>query len=521
MSDLSALLIAPTAPSASHSNKVRPLSSVPAGDLVYDVVVIGTGAGGAVFGTACANAGLKVCFLESGGGHTVGDYRKKTLIRATRDLYENNGLQVAIGSPPILVPQGRVVGGSTVLNSAICFRPPDARLDEWATFVGDDRLKPAAMKPFVDEVWSRIGVAPTHEAIGRRHNVLFKNGAEALGLDHAWMDRNAPGCIGCGVCHLGCPSGGKASVDKSILPEAINRGADVFTFARAQAVRIEGGRARRVLVDVLDPQDRRVQAEREIAASAIVVAGSALGTPLVLQNSGVEHQHVGAHLSLHPGTAVLGHFTDPVTMWDGVPQGYYAHHKDQPDVVFETVTVGVPELHMVLGGPGAAGAHRATTYKNLAMAGAMLRDVGEGTVRVTGHSERQIRYNLHDVDVENIKTALKTVVQVYFAAGAEKVAPLVKPLTFFDREADALAAIDDVHEAAHFAQVHASHPHGTARMGPRGEAVCDGDGKVHGVEGLYVGDGSLFPSTLGVNPQVTIMALSLALGTRLAAAMRG
>jgi choline dehydrogenase-like flavoprotein len=479
-----------------------------------EVVVIGTGAGGAAAGVELARKGKKVLFLEMGRAYDEKDFKKKSLVWSTLNIYQESGLQLSQGNMPTLLISGRGVGGSTLINSAICFRPPDDRLNEWADFVGDDRLRPDAMRPIVDEIWQRIGVFRTHEGIGRRHNSVFRDGAAALGLSHAWMDRSAPACVGCGVCHLGCPSGGKASVDRSLLPHAMELGAEIRTGAKAERIVIEGGRATGVVVTVLDDEGRPA-GEVQVRADRVMIAGSAIRTPVLLDASGVENPMLGRGLAIHPAGAALAEFAEPVNMWSGVPQGYWATTPGDDRVLVETQSLNGAELFALFGRPGKLDLLKRMPHWTLG--GGMVRDEARGTVTNSGGAPR-IGYDFNARELENIKSGVRIATQVYFAAGARAVCPLIHPLRFYEREDEAVAAIDAVRDVQQMAHVHASHPHGAARMGPSADtAVCDRDGKVFGHEELYVVDGSLFPTTLGVNPQVSIMSLAAALGRRMVA----
>jgi choline dehydrogenase-like flavoprotein len=511
-------LFSPVAKSAALHPKCKSADVNQSAQYSADVIVVGTGAGGAIAGTQLAKKGNRVLFLEAGGAFTAKDFQKKSLIWATRNLYAGSGLQISLGTPPILIPQGQCVGGSTVLNSGICFRPPDAKLQEWAAMVGDERLLPESIGPHVSSIWKRLAIAPTHAGIGRRNNDVLRLGLDRIGMIHDWIDRNAPGCIGCGVCHLGCPSGGKASVDKSILPEAMHHGAEILTRVRVEGVIIENGSVTGVEGNILDPETRNPIKKITVKAPRVIIAASAFGSPLILEKSGIESPALGEHLSLHPGGAVLAEFADPIMMWDGVPQGYWGRDPDNEHVIIESANAGAAEIYTLLGKAGGEGAALAKRFPYFALAGAMLRDEGEGTIRLVSGFKPLIRYDLSDADIDRLKRGMKTVVRAYFAAGAKAVCPLVHPSTFYDREEDALAAIDAVQTGVDFSHAHASHPHGTCRMGTRdGEhsGVVDGNGQVYGVQGLYVMDGSIFPSTLGVNPQVTIMSMASALSERL------
>jgi choline dehydrogenase-like flavoprotein len=491
------------------------------GAIACDVVVIGTGAGGAAAGVEFARAGKKVVFLEAGDAMWARDFARRSLPWSLTRVWASRGAQTSSSRPVVLVPSGRVVGGSTVLNSAICFKPPEKRLREWCDVTGSRVFDPSTFGAVVDEVWARIGVAPTHAGIGRANNLLFEKGCRALGYDHAWMNRNAPGCVGCGVCQLGCPSGGKASVDKSLLPEAINRGATILKHARARAVVVEGGRATGVDVDVVDPLTERATGELKVRADVVVVAGGALFSPLLLKRSGVGNEHTGKHLSIHPGIAVLGEFDEPVVMWDGVPQGYYAYSPDDENALLETANAGPAEMFSLLSRPGDEASVRRLAH--LGMAGAMIRDSGLGVVDVDdddGVPRPRFSIAFSDRDFQAFRGGAQSIVRAWFAAGAKRVAPGVSPLRFVDNERDALAIIDELVDASKLAQPYGSHPHGTCRMGPAtGEhaGVVDDRGAVHGVRGLHVMDGSVFPTTLGVNPQVTIMATAATLARRVLA----
>lgn len=516
------LVVAPTAPSAVDDHKCRPAAEWKAGEVIHaDVVVVGTGAGGAIAGNEFAKAGKKVLFLEAGGAYSTKDFKKRNFPWSTTHLYSRKGLQFGVGQPPILIPSGRCVGGSTVLNSGICFRPPQERLQEWAKFVGDDALLPEAMRPFVDEVWKKIGVVPTHLGIGRRHNAVLQQGLINIGAQHDFIDRNAPACVGCGVCHYGCPSGGKASVDKAILPEALNHDAEIRYRARVDGIIVEGGRATGVQVAVVDPHSERVVRQAKVRADLVIVAGSAFGTPILLERSGAASEGSGKHLSIHPASAAVAEFEEPVQMWNGVPQGYWGRVPGDDRFVIESANVGAAELFGLFGRAGKKGAEIAKRFPYWAMGGAMVRDEGEGTVELAEEKDGPrpaVAYNVTDRDVAALKDGLKAVTRAYFAAGAKKVCPLVNPAVFYEREADALEAVDRVSRGTDFAHVHASHPHGSCRLSPNAQTGgVDKDGKVHGVEALYVADGSLFPSTLGVNPQVTIMSLAMMLSRRLLA----
>lgn len=522
---MTALLIAPNAPSVALSDAVSPAKP---GEMSAEVVVIGTGAGGAAAGAELARAGKRVLFLEAGGAFAQPDFQQKKLSWSTQNLYAGHGPQSTVGDAIMVIPQGRTVGGSTVLNEGICFRPPDHRLVEWATLTGAAHLMPDAMRPFVDDVWRKLGVMATHEGIGKRNNALLRDGLARLATttkaQHGWIDRNAPTCLGCGVCHLGCPSGAKASVDKALLPEAANLGAKILVRARAEGVIVEGGRVTGVDVVVVDPHTDVATGSLRVKADLVIIAGSATGSPLILAKSGVGGAENGKHLSLHPGFGVFAEFDEKVACWQGVPQGYWGHLPEgepyHDDITIEANGLTPVELYGLLGKAGLP--EDALKYAHYTLAGPMIRDEGGGTIEMGELStfRPKISVRFHDKDMEKFKAGGRYVVRAWFAAGAKRVAPFSMPFRFHDSEASAIASIDAMRSPKDMLQVHASHPMGTCRMGPPdgpNAGVVDVNAQVYGTSGLYVMDGSIFPNTLGTNPQVTIMALAQMLAHRLVA----
>ena len=170
--------------------------------LSCDVVVIGTGAGGAAAGVQLAEAGLSVVFLEEGLKWEPHELSNKQSW-AVRNIYAERGTSLAIGNIFIPMPRGKAVGGTTLINSGICFRTPPAVLSRWREQYGVPWANEAGLASTFDEVERAVGATRTDESVWRRHNELFRNGCEALKLEgHSAIVRNAPGCIGCGLCQV-------------------------------------------------------------------------------------------------------------------------------------------------------------------------------------------------------------------------------------------------------------------------------------------------------------------------------
>jgi choline dehydrogenase-like flavoprotein len=470
--------------------------------LKVDVVVVGSGAGGAAVAAELARHGLKVAVLEEGRSFAPQDLVARPSW-AYRHLYQGRGVMPAKGEIYVPVAAGRTVGGSTFVNSAICFRAPDAVLREWERDFGwtwtTERLT-----PLFAEMERALEVRKTDPSLARNNSLVLQRGAERLGLRGDFISRNAPGCVGCGVCQLGCPIGGKGSVDKNLLPAAMAKGAHVYSQVRASQVLVERGAARGVRAALLDLEDEQ-RGEAIFEADLVFVCAGAFGTPQLLQRSGLcgGSGQLGENLHLHPGTASGAEMPEEVRYWDGVTQGYYVH---LDDAIIESFT-STPELFWSSLPLGQMSMRK---LRNLATAGCMIRDQGKGRVRHRGEGRApEIEYHPAEADRRRYVEGNRALARIYFAAGARAVWPMLNPnFTAAHTLPEALAQLPDDLPLQRCTP-YGSHPQSTCRMGadPRA-AVCKTSGETHEVRRLYVADGSLFPTALGVNPQITILALA-------------
>ena len=484
----------------------------PGARIKVDAVVVGSGAGGAAVAAELTRAGQKVAVLEEGRSFAPADLVTKPSW-AFRHLYQARGVQVAQGALLIPMTAGRAVGGSTFVNSGICFRAPDAVLDEWVRDYGSS-WTPARLAPLFEETERALDVQKTTPAQARQNSLVFKRGADKLGLAGDFISRNAPGCVGCGVCQLGCPIGGKSSVDKALLPGALERGADVYSEVRCSEILIDKGVARGVVGQLLNPDDQ-VIGTLTVEADRTFLCGGALGTPQILQNNRLANSsgQVGENLHIHPGQPTAGVFHEDVKYWDGVTQGYYVHMEN---AILETFT-GTPELFWA---SLPLGQMTLAKLRNLATAGCMIRDEGRGRIRSKGLGRlAALEYELTESDRLRFVRGAQALSRIYFAAGAHTVWPLVNPGIEPAHSIDeALAQLPDDLPLRRL-NPYGSHPQGSCRLSadPK-RGVCKPSGETHDVERLYVADGSLFPSALGVNPQITIIALATGIARDLARA---
>jgi choline dehydrogenase-like flavoprotein len=479
-------------------------------ELEAEVVVVGTGAGGAAAAYELARRGRAVLMLEEGDYHRRSAFNGRAT-DMTKLLYRDMGLTIAWGNVGIPVWAGRAVGGTTTVNSGTCYRLPDPVFRDWQSRFGLSMFSTSEFGPYYERVEAMLGVSqarPEHlGGVGR----VVERGARRLGLvHHGPLRRNAPDCDGQGICCFGCPTGAKRSTDVSYVPAALERGAQLLTAAKVTKVDVEKGRASGVSGVLHNGRRFRVK------ASAVIVAGGSLMTPMLLERSGVRSKWLGKNLSIHPATKVLALFDEHVDQSRGIPQGYTIEDLAGEGIMLEG---GSTPLDVTAAGMPIVGGQMMELlgkFNNLATFGLMVKDTARGDVRRGPGGKPLMTYNMNRHDLQRMQKGVATIAEVFMAAGAKRVFPFVagsheiaspSELEAFRRRKLSPGDID----------VMGFHPLGTCRVGvdPR-ESVIGPDHECHEIAGLYVMDGSAIPSSLGVNPQLTIMAMALRGAERLA-----
>jgi choline dehydrogenase-like flavoprotein len=463
-----------------------------------DVAIVGSGAGGAVAAAELAEAGLDVLVLEAGGHFNRENYPSDHL-DAISTLYRDAGLTIAEGRPPIPVPVAKVVGGTTVINSGTCFRAPEPILEDWRTRFGIEWAH--ELDADFAEAEQMLHVKQLDPDRMGRNGQLAMEGAEALGVSAAPIFRNAGDCVQCSSCPFGCEIDAKRGMHVSYLPRAVAAGARVRAGVDVRRVLTENGRA----VGVEARAAGRAYAVR--ARRAVIVAGGALGTPELLQRSGLGGPQVGRNLHIHPACWVGARYDEEVRGWDGVMQSFYIDQWEQEKILLEATFTPLAFGGAWLLGAGAEHQRRMLDFAHVGSIGVHLCDESAGRVGLGSEGSLRASYKLTAADARRLAFGIARAAEVHFAAGATEVYPniarvgVLKPGDLASFEATAFKPSE--------LRLEAFHPMGTARIAADpSEGACDPRGAVHGTAGLYVADGSLFPTSVGVNPMMTIIAFA-------------
>ena len=473
----------------------------------FDYVVIGSGAAGSSAARALVDLAPEVAVVEEGPSVPTEQFSDRAFPSLAR-LYRDMGAQLTDGRAPILVLQGRCLGGSTVVNSAIMRRLPEEVWAEWRDVHGLGAALPfAGIDNASAAIESELHTASTPETVWGGNNRLMSLAAVRSGIAGSAIRRNVVGCRGSARCNVGCPVDAKQSMQVTYLPYAAERGARLFTDSRAERVELRGRRAVGV----------QTTAGFLAARRAVLVAASAVETPRLLWRSGVRSPHLGRHFQGHPGMAIVGLFDEEVRLGRGATQGFELDGlRSDTRVKVETLAAPPETFFGGMPGVGREWLSLMAGYARSAVWVLPLRSYAEGRVS-TGRWGRSISFRLDPRDLPNLRRGLRQAAELMFLAGAREV---VCPVHGLPRRlrADQLGLIESATNDPSAYSLAMSHLFGTARMSSRPEAgVVGPDFCVRGTDNLYVVDSSVFPTNLGVNPQLSIMAMARLAVERLAA----
>lgn len=491
-------------------------------DEVFDFIVVGSGAAGAVAAHTLAQAGLSVAIVEEGPWVKTRAFGERVYEAFSR-MYRDSGTQVLEGRSYIPLIQGRCVGGSTVMNSAIAHRTPEDVLAEWGGRFGlGSHLTARVLEPHFEALEHDLNAHAVADEVLGVNNRLFLDEAAKGGLPARKMHRYERNCRGSGRCVTGCPSAAKQGMNVSYVPWALALGARIYTGCRVERVIVEGGRATGVLAQTQARAGRRSRSVRLRARRGVIVAASTIQTPNVLRRSGLRSRALGEHFQCHPGFGVGGIFDEPVGMSFGATQGAECTALRQTErIKLETIAMA-PELAAVrIPGVGHELMQRMGDFANLAVWAVVVRAEAEGTVRPGWGGRDKVKLSLTRRDVERTRKGTAMLARMMFEAGAREVWPGIFGLPSILTSIDQVKLIEEAPADSRLFSMITTHLFGAARMGTDpATSVVGADFQSHEARGLWVVDSSVFPTNLGVNPQHSIMGMSRLAATRIAEAAR-
>ncbi len=501
-----------------------------------DVCIIGSGAAGAVLAKELVEAGLRVVLLEKGGYYEGKDMNQRDADMLPL-LWKNSGFNFD-DNLKIAIAQGSCLGGSTIINDAVCFDPPQRVREEWKSMgvnFSDDEWSEHAKR--VNQILSVSEVADTEL---NRNNLMLREGAEKLNFsDHRKNHRNCINCMQCGFCHLGCHYETKQNVLVTYLHRALagedsmlhiycNCDANVISYTDGNSIQstvngVEG--------DFVGPDGVKSYRIRINSKIVITSAGTIASSKLLLQN-GIAQKTAGRGLCLHPAPFMMGDFDYEIKGNQGIPMAYTVHDfgvtrtsdKTRKDWNFDDggefliESIFLPILQFSISIPAGPGEHQQLLerFNNYAMAGLLIRDGNNGRVSLTPTGRTSITYDLGQKELKSMAKGMEILAKMWFALGAKQIVSSHRNLMILKNEKDIPKLVDKVLNDHKNLLLGSAHPQSGNRIGPSPDiSVVDSDCKVYGFKNLFVCDASVFPTAVGVNPQVTIMTVASIIASRI------
>ncbi|MCH4294583.1 GMC family oxidoreductase [Shewanella sp. 3B26] len=499
--------------------------------LEADVIIVGTGAGGGTAAEILTQAGLSVIMVEKGPLRSSSDFDMEE-----RTAYPNLYQQAAAmktADKGIGIFQGRAVGGSTTVNWTTSIRTPPPALDFWAAEYGVKGMSEAEMAPWFEQMEQRLNISKW-AFDPNRNNAMLRKGCEQLGWDYTVIKRNVLGCWNTGYCGMGCPVNAKQSMLVTTIPSALNGGATLLS--RFEAVKIEhqGDKVFGIRVRARDSALKPRSDELMLKGKHYILAGGAIHTPVLMMRSKLADpmQLLGKRTLLHPTVLSGALFDEAINGHSGAPQSIYS---DQ--FVWQNGAAGelgykleVPPIHPVLIasktlGFGKSHAELMANFNQLQVVIALIRDGYHpdspgGNVMLTEDGFK-LDYPLSAGFWQAARRAFASMAELQFAAGARKVLPISEGVGYLNSWQEAKTAIANMPLAPLKTVVASAHVMGGCPMGEdKAKTMVNSMGRSHYLQNLSVMDGSIFPTSLGANPQLSIYGITARNATALAKELR-
>ncbi|MGQ2980777.1 MAG: GMC family oxidoreductase N-terminal domain-containing protein [Polaromonas sp.] len=489
--------------------------------IVCDVAIVGSGAGAGITAELMARAGLHVVMIEEGPLKSSSDFNQKES-EAYPQLYQESAARKT-EDKAINILQGRCVGGSTTVNWTSSFRTPPPTLNFWQKHFDLADYSVDALAPYFAQAEKRLNILPWLTP-PNENNDLLRRGAASLNIQAAAISRNVTGCWNLGSCGLGCPTNAKQSMLVTTIPAALDLGARLLTEMRVERFELANGKVTALYCQSVLPNGAPAHATHgqtatKIIAKHYVLAGGAINSPAVLLRSGAPDPYgvLGARTFLHPVVMSSSVLSQKVEAWSGAPQTIYTDHFLETQAIDGPMgyKLEAPPLHPVIfastvPGMGQSQQDLLRTFPHNHTLLALLRDGFHeqsrgGRVKLRGDGSAVLDYPLTDYVMEGARRALLSMVEIQFAAGARQVFPLhemAQPYTSWAQARDAIHALPMKPMLTKIVSAHVMGGCGLAGDEKRGVTRPDG---IHWQLGnLSIHDGSLFPTSIGANPQLSV-----------------
>jgi len=473
-------------------------------ELEAEVIVIGTGAGGAAVAAELAAKGNAVLIIEEGDLYRRSQFTGRPF-EMQEMMFRNRGFTPTFGNTSIILPLGKGVGGTTLINSGTCFRTPNRQLRHWREDLGLTEFTPSHLEPYFKRVEDVYQVTKADMKYIGKVGEIISRGAQKLGYEHGPLPRNAPDCDGQGCCCFGCPTDAKRSTNITYIPSALGSNAYMLTGTLFEKLIIKNG-------EISGVQAKSVVTGKKVTAKApiVVLACGTIQTPFNLMKNklGNSSGQLGKNLSMHPASGCIAISDEKTEWWKTIPQGYSVDEFKADGIVLEGaqvpfemlaaffMPVGEPLLDMI----------QNIAYSSLF--GFMIRDTSRGTIHPSKNSMPIITYYLNKYDQRQILKGIEILSRIFLKAGVKEVtAPIFGWDTIYNendlaRNLKKKVRVWDVDLTAY-------HPLGTCHMGgdPK-KYVTNPYGELYDQKNLFICDGSVVPPAIGINPQITISTLA-------------
>ncbi len=479
-----------------------------------DVCVVGSGAAGAIIANKLAMEGKSVVLIEKGGYFDAEDMTQRE-VEMMPLLWKNGGANFT-DDLRMVVAQGQCLGGSTVINDAVCFKTPPIVREQWRQMGVD--ISDVEWENALDEVWSLLGVAKVKDHELNENNRMLKRACEAKNFKASANDRNCKDCMQCGFCHVGCHYETKQDMLVTYIRRALRdpqTNIRIYCNCSAETITHSNGIVDGINGNFTDRRTGLVKYKLRVNARVVVVSAGAIASSQILLKNGISEDRAGKGLSFHPASFLLGKFTKEINAYDGIPMAYTCHEFGVTNGVreggFLIESIFLPSFQFSLGVPSFAEEKQLfmADYVRYAMAGVMVRDDPGGTVTLTADGDPKVSYKPSDRDIRDFAKGLRTLAEMWFEVGASEVISGHRDVVRLYSKDDIDSLVLAVGSNPNGLQLASAHPQGGNRMGedPK-KCVVNSDCRVHGFNNLFVCDASVFPTAVGVNPQITIMALA-------------